>query len=79
MKIKMIKNERASNDGIIIDKYIKGKVYDVSDILVDVFVNQMKVAEIYKEPVIEKKKVEVSENKMAKPKENKSWSKKEGK
>ena len=44
MKIKMLKKERGSLDGITVKIFEENEIYDVNDSLADVFVNTMKVA-----------------------------------
>jgi hypothetical protein len=69
MKIHMLKDERGAEDGITVKLYQKGNVYDVSESLAAVFVDQLKCAE----PAIEDggsseedlKKAMVPENKDA--------------
>jgi hypothetical protein len=68
MKIKMLKNERGSQDGLYIQNFVEGEVYDIVQDLASVFVDVMKVAEYVKdEPVIvEQKSMSAApENKMA--------------
>ena len=54
MKIKMKKSTPGSPDGIRINLYKKGEVYDVDKSLGEVFVNQMEVAEkvVFGSPVV---------------------------
>lgn len=49
MKIEMLKTASGSPDGTSVKNYEKGQVYDVPDDLAKVFVDQMKVAEIFRE------------------------------
>ncbi len=46
MQIKMIKTAMGSECGKITKEFIKGETYEISDRLGNVFVNQMKVAEM---------------------------------
>lgn len=67
MKIKMLKNERGSQDGLYIQNFVEGEIYDIVQDLASVFVDVMKVAEYVKdEPIVEQKAMGASpENKMA--------------
>ena len=60
MKIKMLKSQSGSNDGIEVRLYEEGQQYDVGEDLGNVFL-KMKVCEIIKEEDIEKKKKMVGE------------------
>ena len=63
MKIKMLKTEKGSNDGIHVDLYEKDSVYEVGESLGKVFCDILRIAE----------KVEIDEVKMIQPSyENKS-------
>jgi hypothetical protein len=48
MKIKMIKTEKGSEDGIHVNEYVIGKEYEICESLAKVFI-KMKVAEKVKE------------------------------
>lgn len=59
MKIKMLKSDIVAENGINISKYNKGEEYEVSPLVFDIFVNQLKSAvEVCKaeEPKVEPKK-----------------------
>jgi hypothetical protein len=66
MKIKMLRNERGSQDGVLIQNFKEGETYDVVANLASVFVDVMKVAEYVKDEPIEQKSMgSAPENKMA--------------
>jgi hypothetical protein len=66
MKIKMLKTERGSQDGVLIQNFKEGEIYDVVPNLASVFVDVMKVAEYVKdEPMEQKSMGSAPENKMA--------------
>ena len=44
MKIKMIEDQKGSQDGFTVQKFYKGKEYNITDWLADVFVNQIECA-----------------------------------
>lgn len=54
-KVLMKETAIGSIDGIKVQSFEKGQVYNVSDDLFDNFVNMQKVAEDYKSPKVEKK------------------------
>lgn len=70
MKIKMLKSERGSQDGVLIENFKEGEIYDIVDNLAMVFVDVMKIAVLVSdEPVpqapVEQKMAESPDNKMA--------------
>ena len=66
MKIKMLKTERGSQDGVLIQNFKEGETYDVVANLASVFVDVMKVAEYVKDEPIEQKSMgSAPANKMA--------------
>lgn len=77
MKVKMLKNERGSQDGLYIQNFVEGEIYDIVQDLASVFVDVMKVAEYIKdEPVSEQKTMGTApENKMADIKETENKAK----
>lgn len=71
MKVKMLKNEKGSPDGLTVVYYKEGSEYDLTDRLAEVFIG-MGVAEEAekKKPVVEENKAieEVKEKKIFKKK-----------
>jgi hypothetical protein len=70
MKIKMLKSERGSQDGMLVENFKEGEIYDVVENLARVFVDVMNIAMfVADEPVqvvpVEQKMAEAPENKMA--------------
>jgi len=70
MKIKMLKSERGSQDGMLIENFKEGEIYDITENLARVFVDVMNIAMfVADEPVqvapVEHKMAEAPENKMA--------------
>ena len=49
MRVKMLKTTKGCSDRIKVETFEKGKKYDISDDLANVFVEQMKVAKYVKE------------------------------
>lgn len=72
MKIHMLKDERGAEDGITVKLYQKGNVYDVSESLAVVFVDQLKCAE----PAIEDGESSEKDSKKAMVPENKDAARK---
>jgi hypothetical protein len=66
MKIRMIKTTRGSENGIQINEYEAGKVYDVNFSLANVFVRVLRVADLVQE---EKSIASAPENKTIQPEE----------
>ena len=72
MKIKMLKKERGSINGITIKVFDENEIYDVNDSLADVFINIMKVAILAEDEekiIIQKSAGGAPSNKMADVKE----------
>jgi hypothetical protein len=72
MNIKMLKSERGSVDGIIVQNFKEGEMYDLPSSLAEVFVKDMGVAEYTTdEPIqVEQKAMGAApENKMAETEE----------
>jgi hypothetical protein len=66
MKVKMIKSERGSQDGLLIQNFKEGEIYDIVSDLASVFVDVLKVAEYtLEEPIEQKAMGSAPENKMA--------------
>jgi hypothetical protein len=70
MKIKMLKSERGSQDGMLIENFKEGEIYDITENLARVFVDVMNIAmfvadEPVQEAPVEQKMAEAPENKMA--------------
>ena len=73
MKIKMLKKERGSLDGITVKIFEENEIYDVNDSLADVFINTMKVAILAEDEekiIIQKSAGGAPSNKMADVKES---------
>lgn len=65
MKVKMLKKELGSQDGVLVQEFKEGEIYDIAESLARVFVDVMNVAVYSQEEIVEKKMAPAPENKMA--------------